>query len=55
MGDSTKITVVIHKEVEEMLRDYIRKKYRRPFGKLSEVMEEAIIKYIKEESSKDKD
>lgn len=43
-----KLTIVISKESDDNLRDYIAKKYpRTSFGKLSEVAEEALTEYMK--------
>lgn len=47
-----KITIVLSDEKEELLRDYIRSKYRKPFGKLSEVVEDSITRLLKEEGFK---
>lgn len=45
-----KITVVISEDTENELRDYIRKKYRKPFGKLSEVIELSVKEYLEKET-----
>lgn len=45
-----KITIIISEDVENKLRDYIRSKYRKPFGKLSEVIERSIEEYLEKES-----
>lgn len=49
-----KLTVIISDEVENMLRDYIRSKYRRPYGKLSEVVEESIRRYLEEQAREER-
>lgn len=47
-----KITIVLSDEKEELLRDYIRSKYRKPFGKLSEVVEESVTRLLQEKGFK---
>lgn len=31
-----KVTIIIPEELDDEIRDYIRSKYRKPFGKLSD-------------------
>ena len=42
-----KITIVLSDKVEEEVRDHIRMKYRKPFGKLSSFIEEAVVAELK--------
>jgi len=44
-----KVTIVISEDTENELRDYIRTKYRKPFGKLSEIVEKSLQEYLKKE------
>jgi Arc/MetJ-type ribon-helix-helix transcriptional regulator len=48
-----KVTIVISEDTENELRDYIRDKYRKPFGKLSEVVEKSVQEYLNKEKKKD--
>ena len=43
-----KLTILISEETNNNLRDYVAKKYpREPYGKLSEITEEAIKEFLK--------
>jgi len=42
-----RLDVYISKEVADALYEYIRRKYERPYGKLSRTVEEAIVEYLK--------
>ena len=44
-----KLTIMLPDDVEDELRDYIRSKFKRPFGKLSSVIAEAVKKKLEEE------
>jgi hypothetical protein len=44
-----RIQVILNDETEEKLRLYINKKYpKKPYGKISEVINEALDKYLAE-------
>lgn len=46
-----KITITLSDETEKKLRSYVTSKYpEKPFGKLSEVVEEALIEYLEKRS-----
>lgn len=47
MEEKVKITALISQNVEDELREYIQKTYRRPYGKLSELVEESLKLYLK--------
>lgn len=47
-----KITVVLSEETENELRDYIRRNYRKPFGKLSEIIDKSVQEYLEREHQK---
>ena len=44
-----KMTIVLSDEMEEKLRDHVRMKYRKPFGKISSVIEEAVKELLEKE------
>lgn len=47
-----KITVTLSDEIEKKLRYFVTTKYpEKPYGKLSEVVEESIKRFLKEEKS----
>jgi Arc/MetJ-type ribon-helix-helix transcriptional regulator len=47
-----KITVTLSDEVEKKLRHFVTAKYpEKPYGKLSEVVEESLRRFLKEEES----
>ena len=50
-----KVTIVISEDTENQLRDYIRTKYRKPFGKLSEIVEESVQEYLANKKLKQKE
>ena len=42
-----KITIIIDDAVEKILREYVTKNFpEKPFGKLSQVVNEALKKYL---------
>ena len=41
-----KITALISDDVDEDLREHIQQLYKRPYGKLSEVIEESLKQYL---------
>jgi predicted transcriptional regulator len=46
-----KITITLSDETEKKLRSYVTSKYpEKPFGKLSYVVEEALIEYLEKHS-----
>jgi hypothetical protein len=46
-----KITITLTDETEKKLRSYVTSKYpEKPFGKLSNVVEEALIEYLEKRS-----
>jgi hypothetical protein len=46
-----KITITLSDETEKKLRSYVTSKYpEKPFGKLSDVVEEALIEYFEKRS-----
>jgi hypothetical protein len=46
-----KITITLTDETEKKLRSYVTSKYpEKPFGKLSGVVEEALIEYFEKRS-----
>lgn len=46
-----KITITISDEVERRLRTYVTSKYpEKPYGKLSEIVEESLVEFLKKES-----
>lgn len=47
-----KITVIISEDTENELRDLIRRKYRKPFGKLSEIVEISLQEHLSKEKTK---
>jgi len=45
-----KITVTLNDAVEKKLRQFVTTKYpEKPYGKLSEVVEESLKRFLKEE------
>jgi len=47
MEEKVKITALISRDIEDELREYIQKTYKRPYGKLSELVEESLKLYLK--------
>lgn len=47
-----KITITLSDKTEKALRNYVTQNYpEQPFGKLSEVVEKALIEYLKKEGA----
>jgi len=44
-----KLTALISEDLEEELREHIQKRYKRPYGKLSEVVEDSIREYLRKQ------
>jgi len=46
-----KITITLSDETEKKLRSYVTSKYpEKPFGKLSDVVEKALVEYLKKDT-----
>jgi hypothetical protein len=47
-----KITVTISDETEKRLREYVTRRYpEKPFGKLSQIVEQAIKEFLEKKGS----